>query len=256
MLARLRDHLRHQPVAYLALFVALGGTGAYAAETIGTDDVINDSLLSEDIKNATLTGGDLREGTIGSGRVADDALTSTDVKDDTLTAADIKNGAIGSSDIAANSLGGGRITDNSLKGTDIQESSLDLASPTLRPGDTLTGVYGAWGAGNGTGGADYTNDTVNFRVPLANDLVSTDVHFVPQDAAADPNCPGTAVSPDADAGHLCIYEKNSGNRTFTSILNPRTSSGPGASKDGFLIYFTIPAADGSHSTGAWAVTAP
>jgi hypothetical protein len=126
MLARVRAHFVHQPVAYLALFVALGGT-AYAAATIGTDDVINDSLLSEDIKNASLTGGDLREGTIGSGRVANDSLTSADVKDDTLRADDILNGTIGSSDIAANSLGGGRITDNSLKGTDIQESSLDLS---------------------------------------------------------------------------------------------------------------------------------
>jgi hypothetical protein len=114
MLARIRSHFMRQPVAYLALFVALGGTSAYAANTIGSDDVIDDSLRSEDIKNGTLRGGDLATNTIGSTRIVDD----------TLTADDIKNGTIGASDVAANSLGGGRIADNSLKGADIDEGSL------------------------------------------------------------------------------------------------------------------------------------
>jgi hypothetical protein len=114
MLGRVRAHFMRQPVAYLALFVALGGTGAYAADTIGSDDVINNSLLSEDVQNGTLGGVDLRENTIGSARIVDDSLVNQD----------IKNGTIGPSDIAANSLGGGRITDNSLKGADVDEGSL------------------------------------------------------------------------------------------------------------------------------------
>jgi hypothetical protein len=114
MLARVRSRLTYANVtATIALFVALGGT-AYAAATIGSDDVIDNSLRSEDIKNETLRGGDLATNTIGSTRIIDD----------TLTADDIKNGTIGSSDIAANSLGGGRIADNSLKAADIDEGSL------------------------------------------------------------------------------------------------------------------------------------
>jgi hypothetical protein len=124
MLARLRSKLTYpHVVSTLALFVALGGT-AYAAATIGSDDVIDDSLRSEDIKNETLRGGDLTPGTIGSSRVADGTLVSSDVQDDALTGTDIKNGTIGASDVAANSRGGGRIADNSLKGTDIDEGSL------------------------------------------------------------------------------------------------------------------------------------
>jgi hypothetical protein len=94
MLARLRAHFGQQPVAYLALFIALGGTGAYAANTIGSADVINDSLLSEDVKNATLTSGDLREGTIGSGRIADGSITGTDVRNDSLAGADIQESTL------------------------------------------------------------------------------------------------------------------------------------------------------------------
>ena len=33
MLRRLGRHIRHNVIAWLALFIALGGTGAYAANT-------------------------------------------------------------------------------------------------------------------------------------------------------------------------------------------------------------------------------
>jgi hypothetical protein len=124
MLAKLRPRSVYDILAAIGCFAALTTGVAYAAETIGTDDVINDSLLGEDIKQATVRGGDIALNTIATSRLTDNSLLSVDVQDGTLTAADILNGTIGASDIAANSLGGGRITDNSLKGTDIDESSL------------------------------------------------------------------------------------------------------------------------------------
>lgn len=45
-------------VAYVALFVALGGT-AYAANTVGSDDIIDDSVQSVDIKDQTVTTKDM-----------------------------------------------------------------------------------------------------------------------------------------------------------------------------------------------------
>ncbi len=45
-------------VAYLALFVALGGT-AYAANTVGSDDIIDESIQSVDVKNQTITTKDI-----------------------------------------------------------------------------------------------------------------------------------------------------------------------------------------------------
>jgi hypothetical protein len=45
-------------VAYVALFVALGGT-AYAANTVGSDDIIDDSIQSVDIKDQTVTTKDI-----------------------------------------------------------------------------------------------------------------------------------------------------------------------------------------------------
>ena len=61
-------------VALIALFVALGGV-AYAANTVGSSDVIDESLLSQDLKDGQgVTGDD----------VAADSLTGADVAESTL----------------------------------------------------------------------------------------------------------------------------------------------------------------------------
>jgi hypothetical protein len=196
MLAKARARMTFANVtSLLALFVALGGT-AYAAATIGSDDVINDSLLGEDVKQGTLKAGDIASNTISSTRVADGTLVSEDIKD----------GTIGSADVAPNSLGGGRITDNSLKGTDIQESSLTgIAAAGASPyGNDPTGA-----PSQGTGHDEHT-----IQVPAAGQLI---VQGSMRDAAVgcgpDGSCtvewglyvdgtpvPGTVTTLQAEAG--------------------------------------------------------
>lgn len=53
-------------VATLALFVALGGS-SYAALTITSRDVKNNSLTGADIKNSSLTGGDIKDRSLRPG---------------------------------------------------------------------------------------------------------------------------------------------------------------------------------------------
>ena len=63
MLVRIGRHLRQHFVAYLALFVALGGTSMAAANalvpknSVGTAQVINHSLLKKDFKSGQLPRG-------------------------------------------------------------------------------------------------------------------------------------------------------------------------------------------------------
>jgi hypothetical protein len=66
MLSKLRSHLAHNVVAYLALFVALGGT-SYAAAKIGSKQIKNNSILSKDVKNKTLLGKDFKSGQLHAG---------------------------------------------------------------------------------------------------------------------------------------------------------------------------------------------
>jgi hypothetical protein len=56
----MRKHLTFANVcSLLALFIAIGTGGAYAANTIGSSDIINDQVYSADVRNDNLTGGGL-----------------------------------------------------------------------------------------------------------------------------------------------------------------------------------------------------
>jgi hypothetical protein len=125
-LSRLRAHFRHQFVGYLALFIALGGTG-YAATKIGSAGIADNSLRSIDLRDgAGVRGVD----------VANDSLTNTDLKngaavtgaeavDNSLTSADLKNGA---------AVSGGDVVDDSVGGADVAESSLGRVPSALLGG--------------------------------------------------------------------------------------------------------------------------
>jgi hypothetical protein len=78
-------------VALVALFVAMSGVG-YAAATIGSGQIKNNSVRGKDIRNSSVTG--------------------KDVKNNGLTGSDVKN------------LKGGDVTNESLTGKDVDESTL------------------------------------------------------------------------------------------------------------------------------------
>ena len=82
--------------AYLALFLALGAT-AWAASTVGSGDVVNNSLKSVDLKN---NGG--------------------------VKTVDAANGTLGGPDVRNNSLGGGEFRANSIGGADADESTMSV----------------------------------------------------------------------------------------------------------------------------------
>lgn len=71
-------------LALLSLFVSLGGVG-YAAATIG----------SRQIKNNSIRGTDIRNGTVASRDIKNRGVTGTDVKDDGLTGKDIQESTLG-----------------------------------------------------------------------------------------------------------------------------------------------------------------
>jgi hypothetical protein len=105
-------------VAYLALFVAVSTGGAYAANTIGSSDVIDESLLSQDIKNGE--------------------VKTTDLADAAVTRNKLISGAVTLGKIGANAVDGTKVVDNSLTGADIAEPSLSKV-PSAANADTVGG---------------------------------------------------------------------------------------------------------------------
>lgn len=70
-------------MATVAAFMALGGVG-YAAATIGSGDVVNNSLRSKDVRNNALRGKDIRNKTIQAADVGLNKLTGAQINESTL----------------------------------------------------------------------------------------------------------------------------------------------------------------------------
>ena len=68
----------------LALVIAIGGTGAYAAQQIGSNDIANNAVVSKHIKDGQVKVGDLNRKAVRGDRVVDDSLTGADIVEDSL----------------------------------------------------------------------------------------------------------------------------------------------------------------------------
>ncbi|MFL5824431.1 MAG: hypothetical protein ACJ764_13430 [Solirubrobacteraceae bacterium] len=72
-------------VAYLALFVALGGSAyAAASASIGSNDIKPNAILSRHIKDGQVTSADVGASAITSAKIAANAITGADIKEQTL----------------------------------------------------------------------------------------------------------------------------------------------------------------------------
>lgn len=96
-------------------------------------------------------------------------------------------------------------------------------------------------------------DSISFGFELA---AAPQEHFIPAGGAAPPQCPGSAVNPQAAPGHLCVYESVDFNRGSVVIFSGTTGWTDEASKWGAGLWLIPAAAGNAYSYGTWAVTAP
>src|SRR3954453_3460748 len=80
MPSRVRPKLSYANVAStLALVLAMGTGGAYAANTIGSDDIIDGQVMAPDIAAGGVTWSKLAPDSVSSGKVQDNSLLATDL---------------------------------------------------------------------------------------------------------------------------------------------------------------------------------
>lgn len=134
MLATLRSHVRHNVVAYIALFFALGGSSAYAANTVFSEDIVDGEVKNQDLAPSSVGTGKIADGHVRTADVLDNELTGADLKTSAVGASDISNSAFRSSDIVALTNLVGRkqfgLADNAVQSAEIQNGAVryeDLA---------------------------------------------------------------------------------------------------------------------------------
>jgi hypothetical protein len=138
MLERVRTHFQQNVIGYLALFVALGGTSAYAANTVFSTDIVDGEVKTPDLATDAVTQPKLRDAAVGRPELANGvvsreklnngAVDGSKVFDDSLTGADVTS--LTGADVTDNTLTGADISDNSTLGNlEINEDSLNVVQP-------------------------------------------------------------------------------------------------------------------------------
>jgi hypothetical protein len=140
--------------SFLALTIALGTGTAYAANTVGSDDIINESIQSVDLKAGGVINSDLGADAVNSAKVLDDSITSadlgtnsvgaTEIADDTIDSGEIIDNSLGSQDLASSSVGSAELASDSVTGTKVASESLTLSD--LLGADRTGGISYSMGA--------------------------------------------------------------------------------------------------------------
>jgi hypothetical protein len=134
----------------LALFLVIAGGTAYAANTVGSSDIINDSIRSLDVRDDTLAGGglaavDLRPSSVAASEIASSAVRSAEVANENLTGADIANQSGVDTCVSTNRIGQLCMrAENSYRTWDSAQAhcgNLDLRLPTFGEAIELTRTH-------------------------------------------------------------------------------------------------------------------
>ena len=157
-------------VSYLALFVALGTGGAYAANEWTGENIVDGSITSADIRDASVTGGDLAPNAVNTTRIAQDAVTTSD----------IAQGTVDNADLAPNSITSTRIASNSIETLDISDRNIFTADLALDAVTTSRVADGSIGEVDLAGNAVTTDKIVDQGVTSADvsddDLSGADIN--------------------------------------------------------------------------------
>ncbi len=217
MASRFSSHIKGNAIAYVALFIALGGT-SYAAIKLPANSVGNRQLKA----NAVTTG-------------------------------KVKNGTLRRSDFKAGQLSG-TLGPRGVAGPTGPAGPVGSLGGNLPSGVTLRGRFEAGDGGpGGNASGDIVSESISFGARLATAPTRT---IIPAPATSgNAQCPGTVTDPEAAPGQLCIYVGETVNLggIETILEGGRTGS---ASRQGVGLFVVAAAAGTFGARGSWAVTAP
>jgi hypothetical protein len=146
MLEKLRPRSVYDALAAIGCFAALATSSAYAANTIGSADIIDGEIKSADVKDESLTtfdvstflGADVVDGTLTAADLGSGSVGSDEVVNDSLLQSDIRAGAVTNDEVLNNTLIGADVQDNTLTGADVNESTLAMPPTTTASFEGLT----------------------------------------------------------------------------------------------------------------------
>jgi hypothetical protein len=116
----IRDHLRSNVVGYVALFVALSGGTALAADTVFSEDIVNGQVKTNDISNSNgVRSADVRDDTEEDG-----GLAAVDLAPDSVGGSELISGSVGTFEIGANEVLSRNIAPSEVNAIDLANDAV------------------------------------------------------------------------------------------------------------------------------------
>jgi hypothetical protein len=106
-------------VATLALFIALATGGAYAANTIASEDIIDGEVKNQDLATDAVTYDKIANANVIRKKIPLGAVDTGRIADGTILDVDLKNSSVTGPKIAPNVVTGSKILDGSIERFDI-----------------------------------------------------------------------------------------------------------------------------------------
>ncbi len=228
-------------IATIALFVALGGAAIAAGlpkNSVGTNQLKRGAVSAAKLKRAAVTSGKIAPKAVTAGKLGANAvmpgnlgngiITTNKISDGAVIAAKIKNGVV-----TTNKLNNGAVTDGEagrrLGHARQARRQRAAAARNAKERSDVAGSVRHGGGGIKTEPGDEAHGAISYQFPLAGSPTAT----VLQMDQTSGDCAGLGgggnQTPQATAGHLCIYITADGNvtRLRPSPFDNDTSAGLG-----------------------------
>jgi hypothetical protein len=112
-------------VAYLALFVALGGTAV--AAKIQSNEIAKNAVKTKKIADAAVTNPKIANFAVNSSKLADDAVTESKLAQDSVSGNKIQQAVIGTGKLREAAVENSKIADGAVTGPKVADGSLGLS---------------------------------------------------------------------------------------------------------------------------------
>jgi len=251
MIASIRRRLTYSnTIATLALFVALGGAAVAAGlprNSVGTRQLKRRAVTAAKLAPKSVIAGKIGPNAVGPGNIGNGAVTTAKLAQGSVIASTIKNGVVTTNKLTNEAVTAAKLAKGSVTLAKLADEVAPLLG-TLKPGQTLRGVFDVGGFAKGEAGS-LAREGVSFQFPL----LSTPTATVLKEGQTPANCAGLGggQTPQATGGNLCVYLTGSTNLDAAAPLT---------AEDNTRLGFGLVAKakeDGAYSaSGQWAVTAP
>lgn len=262
MIAAARNRLTYSNViGTIALFIALGGVAVAAGlprNSVGTNQLKRGAVTAAKIRKQAVTSaklapksvinGKLGPNSVGPGNIGNGAVTTAKLAKASVIAETIKNSVVTTNKLNNEAVTTPKLANEAVSSAKLGKGSVTAAKlsdeigpllSTLKPGQTLRGMFDV-------GGMEVARGGVSYQFPLLNPPTVT--LLKPGETSA--NCGGLGggiqQTPQATPGNLCVY--------VTEEVGSPGMAVEHSSRLGFGLK-TSGAADVAIS-GLWAVTAP